>query len=153
MSSQEGKYLDFHHGTPEAVTPPRCASGHSEPRSPCPSIPININLTGAPLAVCPLEEKPAQTRGVRSAARAGLRGAAEGCCRGAGCGIPVPLPRRAGPGGGRCWRRLKPGARRRQFLKLPLGARKTGWKRMCIHVCMCMYVYENCPGEYRHGNI
>lgn len=48
-----GKYLDFHHGTPEAVTPPRCASGHSEPRSPCPSIPINVNLTGAPPAVLP----------------------------------------------------------------------------------------------------
>lgn len=68
MSSQEGKYLDFHHGTPEAVTPPRCASGGSEPPTPRPSTPINIDLTGALPAVCPLEEKPAQTRGVRSAA-------------------------------------------------------------------------------------
>lgn len=68
MSSQERKYLDFHHSPPEAVTPPRCASGHSEPRSPCLSTPININLIGAPPAAGPWGEKPARSRGVRSTA-------------------------------------------------------------------------------------
>lgn len=69
MSFQAGKYLDFHHGTPEAVTLPYRDSRHSKSHSPCPSVPINTHLTAAPPAACPLEEKPAQTREVRSAAR------------------------------------------------------------------------------------
>lgn len=96
MSSQEGKYLHFHHGTPEAVTPPRRARSHGEPRSPCPSIPTNPSLTGAPPAACPPEEEPAQTRGVGGAAAQACaerrRGA--GVPSGGGCPSPDPRPRR-----------------------------------------------------------
>lgn len=66
-----------------------------------------------------------------------LRGETAGCCRGAGCRIPAPRPRRAGPRGGSCWTPFEPGARRRQFPKLPLGARKTGWERRAYDIYVC----------------
>lgn len=137
MRSQERKYLNFHHSPTEAVTPPYCASGQSESRSPCLSTPVNINLTGAPPAVCPWEEKPARSRGTAAQPRI-LCGETAGCCRGAGGGILVLRPRRAGPRGGLCWRPFQPGARRQQFLKVPLGARKTEWKRCAKEIYLCV---------------